>query len=190
MPFLSLFRGIRITMAYEEQIPPYVFAEYAGHRARVDILRGCVTGGSLPNRQLRLALAWIELHRDELMQDWELAKDEREPIPIEGLSSESLAMDYFPQVVQAVAGEDHTVYAYFSDGSVRKADVGSLVERGGAYCARLADRSFFTDRLTVLNEAVAWDVTGDLDETRCIDLDPRELYRNSPVVDDPLETEA
>ena len=102
------------------------------------------------------------------------------------LSSEALEMDYFPQVVQAVAGEDHTVYAYFSDGTVRKADVGPLVERGGA-CARLADRSFFTDRLTVLNDAVAWDVTGDLDETKCIDLDPRELYGNSPVVDDPLE---
>ena len=27
-------------------------------------------------RQLKLVLAWAELHKDELMQDWELAKDD------------------------------------------------------------------------------------------------------------------
>ncbi len=31
--------------------------------------------GALPSRQLKLVLAWCELHRDELMQNWELAKD-------------------------------------------------------------------------------------------------------------------
>jgi len=29
--------------------------------------------GTLPRKQLRLVQAWIELHRDELMADWELA---------------------------------------------------------------------------------------------------------------------
>ena len=33
--------------------------------------------GSLPARQLKLVLAWNELHMDELMQNWELAKDDR-----------------------------------------------------------------------------------------------------------------
>jgi Domain of unknown function (DUF4160) len=28
---------------------------------------------NLPRKQLRLVQAWIELHRDELMADWELA---------------------------------------------------------------------------------------------------------------------
>lgn len=95
-------------------------------------------------------------------------------------------MEYIPTVVQAVAGEGFTVYAYFSDGSVRKADVGPLVERGGVFSA-LSDREFFVDRLTVLNDAVAWDVTGDRDETRCIDLDPWSMYETAPVVADPLE---
>ena len=31
--------------------------------------------GSLPNKQLRLILAWCTIHQDELMQNWELAKD-------------------------------------------------------------------------------------------------------------------
>jgi len=33
--------------------------------------------GALPSRQLKFVLAWGELHRDELMQNWELAKDAR-----------------------------------------------------------------------------------------------------------------
>lgn len=58
-------------------IHPHFHAEYAGHKAIVDVLSGCVIRGALPNRQLRFVLAWNELHRDELMQNWELAREER-----------------------------------------------------------------------------------------------------------------
>lgn len=77
MPEISLFRGIRITMYYSDHNPPHFHAEYAGHKALVDVLSGCVLRGSLPGRQLKLVLAWNELHRDELMQNWELAKAQR-----------------------------------------------------------------------------------------------------------------
>ena len=30
--------------------------------------------GALPNKQLKLVLAWCVLHQDELMQNWELSK--------------------------------------------------------------------------------------------------------------------
>jgi hypothetical protein len=74
MPEISLFRGIRITMYYDDHNPPHFHAEYAGYRCLIDILNGCVLQGSLPSRQLKLVLAWNELHADELMQNWELAK--------------------------------------------------------------------------------------------------------------------
>lgn len=32
-------------------------------------------GGALPARQLKIILAWNEIHRDELRQNWELARD-------------------------------------------------------------------------------------------------------------------
>ena len=54
----------------------------------------------------------------------------------------------------------------------------------------LADESVFRGRLTVLNDAVAWDPKGNRDETACIDLNPGKMYRESPVVDDPLESVA
>ncbi len=77
MPEISLFYGIRITMYYNDHNPPHFHAEYGGHKALIDVLSGCVIRGSLPARQLKLVLAWNELHRDELMQNWELARDEQ-----------------------------------------------------------------------------------------------------------------
>ncbi|WP_050696560.1 DUF4160 domain-containing protein [Anaeromassilibacillus senegalensis] len=75
MPEISLFYGIRIMMFYSDYNPPHFHAEYAGYKALIDILNGCVMSGSLPGKQLKLVLAWCEIHKDELMQNWELSKD-------------------------------------------------------------------------------------------------------------------
>ncbi len=74
MPEICLFGGIRIIMYYDDHNPPHFHAEYAGYKSLVDIQRGCVIRGALPDRQLKFVLAWCEMHRDELMQNWELAK--------------------------------------------------------------------------------------------------------------------
>lgn len=77
MPEISLFLGIRITMYYDDHNPPHFHAEYAGRNAVIDIQNGYVINGSLPARQLKFVLAWAELHKDELMQNWELAQSAR-----------------------------------------------------------------------------------------------------------------
>lgn len=43
---------------------------------------------------------------------------------------------------------------------------------GGGVFERLADDSFFEEALTVLNDTVAWDVSGHYDPITCIDIDP------------------
>lgn len=93
-------------------------------------------------------------------------------------------MNYTASIVQAIAGEDFTLFVYFSDGTVHKADIKPLIAKGGVFAA-LTDESFFKERLTVINGAVAWDVTGTRDETKCIDLDPAQMYE-SPIVSDPI----
>lgn len=85
MPEISLFGGIRITMYYDDHNPPHFHAEYAGNKALVDIQNGYVIAGALPNRQLKYVLAWAEMHKDELMQNWELAKSAQPLIPIKPL---------------------------------------------------------------------------------------------------------
>ena len=93
--------------------------------------------------------------------------------------------EYFPEVIQAVAGEDYTVYAYFTDGTIHLFDMKSLINGGGVF-DKIKDEAFFRDSLTVMNHTIAWDLSGCFDPTNCIDIDPYEVYR-SEKVDDPLE---
>ncbi|NTW88035.1 MAG: DUF4160 domain-containing protein [Desulfobulbaceae bacterium] len=52
--------------------------ESAYTEASVGIGDGEILAGNLPRKQLRLVQEWIELHRDELMADWELADNGEE----------------------------------------------------------------------------------------------------------------
>ena len=72
---ISLFYGIRITMNWNNQNPPHFHAQYGNNKAEVLIEDGVISEGYLPSRQLKFVLAWTEIHKDELMQNWELSKD-------------------------------------------------------------------------------------------------------------------
>jgi hypothetical protein len=87
MPKLSYFHGITITMHWDEphHHSPHFHALYGEHEASLD-LEGEIIAGSLPRRQLRLVLAWVELHAEELNANWELAADEQPLNPIAPLS--------------------------------------------------------------------------------------------------------
>ena len=93
--------------------------------------------------------------------------------------------EMFPVVLQAIAGEDYTVFAYMLDGTIRKLSVKSLVERGGIW-DHLRDLTFFREALTVLNDTVAWDLSGEHDPTNCIDIDPFTVAEGE-IVSDPLQ---
>jgi hypothetical protein len=72
-------------MYWNDYDPPHFHAQYGEHTATFDIQKGLVMTGYLPQRQLKVVLAWTELRRDQLMQDWELARDGRPLLSIEGL---------------------------------------------------------------------------------------------------------
>ncbi len=91
----------------------------------------------------------------------------------------------FPKVVQAVAGENRTVYAYMNDGTIHLLDMKPMIAQGGVF-DRLSDNTFFAEHLTVLNDTVAWDLTGEHDPAACIDIDPFTVA-DAPAVADPLE---
>ena len=79
MPVISLFYGIKVTMYYSDHIPPHFHAEYNGTKVLVYIINAKILKGAFPAKQLKLILAWTVIHQDELMQNWELAK-ENEPL--------------------------------------------------------------------------------------------------------------
>ena len=51
---------------------------------------------------------------------------------------------YYPVVVQAVMGENKTVYAYFSDGRITHFDLKPLISKGGVF-SKLEDDKFFCE---------------------------------------------
>lgn len=41
--------------------------------------------GKIPNKKHKLVVAWIEIHQEDLLADWELAVNGKKPFPIRGL---------------------------------------------------------------------------------------------------------
>ncbi len=73
MPEISRFFGIIIRMFFDEHNPPHIHAEYQGQKAVFDLL-GNVFRGELGSRTAtKLVREWIDLHIDELRENWELA---------------------------------------------------------------------------------------------------------------------
>ena len=74
MPELSRFLGISILMYFDDHNPPHFHVKYNDYRAIISINELKIMDGHLPARILGLVIEWAELHKDELMQDWELVK--------------------------------------------------------------------------------------------------------------------
>ena len=73
MPELCRFLGIVIAMYYRDHGPPHFHAIYGGFEVTVEIESGNVQG-SFPPRALSHVQEWRQLHKVELLADWELAR--------------------------------------------------------------------------------------------------------------------
>ncbi len=78
MPEISRFLGIVIAMYYDDHNPPHFHARYGAFKMEVDIRTLAVLAGHFPARALGLVMEWASLHQNELMQDWELARQQAE----------------------------------------------------------------------------------------------------------------
>ena len=84
MPEISRFLGIIIRMYFRDHAPAHFHAEYGEYEITVDIETGVISG-RFPKRALRAVLEWCDLHRDELMVNWEAARNRKPLSKIEPL---------------------------------------------------------------------------------------------------------
>lgn len=75
MPEISRFYGIIIRMFYNDHNPPHFHAIYQEFEAVIDIKTLEILEGSLPKRAKTLAIEWAIEHREELMNNWEKARN-------------------------------------------------------------------------------------------------------------------
>lgn len=84
MPIISTFLGIAITMYWDDHVPPHFHAKYGEFEITINIVNGMIEG-KFPKRALNHVLEWYELHKAELLNDWELCRQQKQPERIEPL---------------------------------------------------------------------------------------------------------
>lgn len=84
MPQISYFYGIAIYMYINEHNPPHFHVVYQDYKATITI-DGGITVGSMPRRALNLVYEWLDLHKEELMNNWERLSKRETPLKIKPL---------------------------------------------------------------------------------------------------------
>jgi len=77
VPELSRFFGIVIGIFYREHGRPHFHAVYGEQKAVIDIESGETLSGQLPKRAQALVAEWHVLHKAELLENWELARQHK-----------------------------------------------------------------------------------------------------------------
>lgn len=85
MPTISMFRGIKICIYWNDHLPPHFHASYGGSEVLVSIEELEVLDGTMPSKQLKMLLGWAAFHQEELRENWGLTKEKQEPFAIEPL---------------------------------------------------------------------------------------------------------
>lgn len=74
MPEISRFFGIIIAMFFDEHNPPHFHARYGKDGVAIEVRTLKVLEGRIPPRALGLVIEWASQHQEELLQNWELAR--------------------------------------------------------------------------------------------------------------------
>ena len=82
--------------------------------------------------------------------------------------------EYFPTVVQVISLDNFHVQVFFDDGKVVDYDVTEDLKTALFEPLRKIEK--FKDACTVMNGTLAWDISGNWDETDCIGIDPFTIY--------------
>jgi hypothetical protein len=84
MPEISRFYGIIIQMFFNDHNPPHFHAVYGEYKAIINI-QDDIIDGFMPKRALKMIFEWMEIHKEELLKNWELTQKGNLPEKIEPL---------------------------------------------------------------------------------------------------------
>ena len=76
MPVISMFYELIIAMYYldtKQHNLPHIHVKYSDSETVYSIPDGKLLEGALPANKEKLVQAWIEIHQEDLMANWELA---------------------------------------------------------------------------------------------------------------------
>ena len=88
MPVISVFYGLIVMMYFYDNKKhhlPHIHVKYQNDEAVFSIIDGNLIEGKLPKNKIKLVEAWIEIHREDLIADWQLALEGQQIFKIEPL---------------------------------------------------------------------------------------------------------
>jgi len=88
MPVISMFYGVIVSLYFQDDRRhhrPHIHVKYQDEEAVIAIPEGEILEGGLPPGKIKVVLGWVEIHREELLADWELAVSGQQPFRIEPL---------------------------------------------------------------------------------------------------------
>ena len=88
MAILSMFYGIIVSMYFFDNRKhhlPHIHVKYQEQEAVISIPEGEILEGNVKSNKRKLIQAWIEIHKDELIADWELASQGKNVFKIDPL---------------------------------------------------------------------------------------------------------
>ncbi len=88
MAVISMFYGVIVSMYYfdnQHHHLPHIHVRYQEEEAVLSIPDGKLLEGGLKNKKMKLVLAWLEIHQEELMANWQLASQGENIFKIEPL---------------------------------------------------------------------------------------------------------
>jgi len=72
MPELSRFLGIVVYMYFNDHNPPHFHVEYGEYKAAIVINSLKIFEGDLPSRILGYVIEWASMHKQELINVWDM----------------------------------------------------------------------------------------------------------------------
>lgn len=88
MPVNSMFYGLIVSMYYldtRQHHLPHIYIRYGEMEGIYQIPEGNLIEGTLPANKEKLVKAWIEIHKEELIANWQLAVSGNKIFPVEPL---------------------------------------------------------------------------------------------------------
>ena len=83
-----MFYGLIVSLYFQDNRQhksPHIHVKYQDDEAVFRIPDGELLSGEILPAKMKLVAAWIELHRDDLMANWQLAVSGQQPYKIEPL---------------------------------------------------------------------------------------------------------
>ena len=88
VPVISIFYGVTVLMYYfdnKKHHQPHIHVAYSGDEAVISIPDGTILEGTLRTAKLKLVQAWIEIHQEELIANWQRAVSGQSVLKIDPL---------------------------------------------------------------------------------------------------------